>query len=100
MCNKIGGTGLSTELCTRSAPELEEALQEGINIIFDQIINWFDIFGMLHFDIPKRDLGTAAFGGVGGQVDSIRDNGVMNDLVLLRLTEITRKGKLQKIREA
>ena len=87
------------ELCT-SMPELEEALQEGINIVFDQIIDWFEIISVLHFDILKRDLGTAAFGGIGGQVGSICNNGVMNDFVLLRLTEIIRKGKLQKIGEA
>ena len=99
MCDKIGGTSPSMELCM-SMPELEETLQEGINIVFDWIINKFDIFGMLHFDILKGDLGTAVFGGIRSQVGSIHDNQIMNNLVLLRLTEMIRKRELCKVGEA
>ena len=87
------------ELCM-NVPELEEALKEGINIVFNWVINQLDVFGMLHFDIPKRDLGTAAFGGIGSKVGSICNNQIMNNLVLLRLTEMIRKRKLHKVREA
>ena len=99
MCNKIGGASPSAELCM-STPELEEALQEGINIVLDQIINLFDIFGMLHFNIPKEDLGAAAFGSIRSQVGSICDNQIMNKLVLLRLSKMIRKRELRKVREA
>ena len=75
-------------------------MQEGINVVFNQVIDQLDVFGMLCFDILKRDLGTAVFGSIGSQVGSICDNQIMNDLVLLRLTEMIGKRKLHKVREA
>ena len=49
-----------------SAPELKESLQERVNIIFNWVIDQLDVFGMLHLNVPKRDLGIAAFGGASG----------------------------------
>ena len=53
------------ELCT-SVPKLKESLQERVNIVFNWVIDWLDVFGMLHLDVPKGDLGIAACGGISG----------------------------------
>ena len=63
--DKIGGAGPTMELCM-SAPKLKESLQERVNTVFNWVVNWLDVFGMLHLDVPKRDLGVAALGSVIG----------------------------------